>query len=139
TLLELLVVMTLLAIAAVAAAVWVPGIGDRFAVARSAAQLERELSRLAADAIRTGYDQTASLTNSRTRQTLAFGEKVEDLDPTVTMTWVAAAEAGSDSRRGMIVFFGTGGASGGQLELSRGAHHAVVVVDWLTGKVRADW
>jgi general secretion pathway protein H len=139
TLLELVVVMVLLALASVLGALSVPQIGDRLAVARTASRIERELANVAADAMRTGRDRSVIFTKTESMQALETGQRTERIDPTIAADWVAAAETGSDSSRGVIAFFGTGGASGGKLELARGDARAVIEVDWLTARVRTVW
>ena len=139
TLLEVLVVITLLSLAALAGMVLLPDIGDRLAVAKSVAQLERVLSRVAADSIRTGHDRTAVVEKTGAMQRLDAGGEVAQLDHTVSIEWLAAAETGADSRQGVVTFFGTGGASGGKFELARGNVRAVIEVDWLTARIRSQW
>jgi general secretion pathway protein H len=136
TLLELLIVMALLAMAAVTAVFWVPDLGDRILVARSADLVEQELGRIAREASATGYDRIVSLQTSNGVTNLEYGERSVELDPSISISWTAAAEAGSRVQHAKIAFFATGGASGGNIELVRGNSRAVLEVDWLTGKIR---
>jgi general secretion pathway protein H len=139
TLLELLIVIAVLSLAATVGAAWLPDVGERLAVARSASQLEQMLARLAADALHTGLDQTAVVANTGAKQAIKAGGSLHRFDAGTTVSWIAAAEAGSDGDRGTIVFFGTGGATGGKLELVRGSARVAVEIDWLTARVQSNW
>jgi general secretion pathway protein H len=136
TLLELLVVLMLLSLTAVAVALSIPDISDRMVVGRAANRLEAELENLAETATRSGTDQPAVLTLIGSSLTLQAGDRVFVLDPTIEAKWTAAVEAGSNQERATIMFWGLGGASGGTFELQRGAAETAIDVDWLTGKVK---
>lgn len=136
TLLELLVVLALASLMASAAILWVPGMGDRMAVAKTADKIERLLSGAEMAAVRSGSDRQVTLDMQSNRYLLVATDKTLEIDPSVIVRWVSAAEAGSGSLRGAIAFFGTGGSSGGRIEVRRGSFLVAVEVDWLTGKVR---
>ena len=136
TVLELVVVMALLATAAIAVTVWIPDISDRAAVDRAATVLERELWRVADDARRTRDDRSVSLQGHAQSLILVAGSRIVALDPSLTATWIAASEAGSNASQGTITFWGLGGASGGTFEVSRGRAHAKINVDWLTARIQ---
>lgn len=139
TLLEVLVVMALLSLAAVMGALWLPDVGDRIVLARTASQLEQSLARLSADALQTGLDRSAVIARDGATQTFQIGGAIDRLDASISLSWIASVEAGSDRDQGKIIFFGTGGATGGKLELTRGNARAAVDIDWLTANVRTSW
>jgi prepilin-type N-terminal cleavage/methylation domain-containing protein len=136
TLIEILVVIVLMALAGLAALFWVADLSDRAAVARSADRAERELSLVARQAGASGYDATVALDTSETVPRLEMLNASVELDASVLMRWTAAAETGSSTERALITFFGVGGASGGRIEFVRGNARAIVEVDWLTAKIR---
>lgn len=137
TLFELLVVIALMALAAAVGSLWLPDVADRVAIDHATTLVERELSQAAEAARQTGQDQSVRLDTEGGTLSLQVDQRVVALRHGIAATWVAAAEAGSHGRLGLIVFFATGGASGGRLELRRNAARSVIVVDWLTGDVRS--
>jgi general secretion pathway protein H len=136
TLLELLLVIALLSMAAAAAIIWVPDVSDRLAVARAADHLERELMRIAQEAMRSGRVRTVAVTSGSGFNRMNAGPQTIELDSTVSVGWTAAIEAGSAADRGVIAFLGTGEASGGRIELRRGQAVAEIGIDWLTASVQ---
>jgi general secretion pathway protein H len=135
TLLELLLVIGLMSVAATAAVIWVPDVADRMAVARSADRIERELTRVAREAMRGGRVRTVTVSSANGFNRMDVGDGAIELDSTVSVAWTAAIEAGSAADRGVIAFLGTGEASGGRIELRRGQAVAEIEVDWLTAGV----
>jgi general secretion pathway protein H len=130
TLIEVLVVMALLALVAAASSIWVLNVNDRMVVARVADRVEQMLLRTGSDAVRSGQDRSAKIVG---HVLSAPGAKI-DLAPDVTLRWTTAMEAAvSDSPT--IIFFGTGGASGGTLEISRGSASAAIEIGWLDARV----
>lgn len=136
TLLEVLIVLALLSLATATAIVWAPGAFDRVALERTASRIERELTRLGAQAATTGQDQIAAIDVSTMPPTLRVGAEIMAIDSDTELRWVAAQEAGSDDERAMIIFFGSGGASGGTIALNRNISRVAIEVDWLTASIR---
>lgn len=136
TLLELLVLLALLSIVTMATVVWVPGLGERMDVARAADLVERVLMEAATDASTTGRERRVLFRNGADRSIVGTHDRSVAIDGGVSVDWETASEAGGDRSRGVIVFFGAGGASGGRIEITKGHSRAAVEVDWLTGKVR---
>jgi general secretion pathway protein H len=136
TVLELLIVMMILALTAVAVAVAIPDVFDRMSVDRAADRLERELTAIAEEALRTGQDQTVTLRQLGSSLTAQTGDRTVELGSAIAAKWTAAAEAGSNQERAAIVFWGLGGASGGTFELLRGNAQATIDVDWLTARIQ---
>jgi general secretion pathway protein H len=136
TVLELVVVMMLLSLTAVAVVVSIPDVFDRMSVDRAADRLELELSGIADDAARTGQDQTVTLEQIGPSLTIQTGSHTLELGSAIAARWTAAVEAGSNRDRAAIVFWGLGGASGGTFELLRGEAQAAIDIDWLTARVQ---
>lgn len=137
TLLELLVVMALIAMIAATGSIWLPDALDRLLLIRAENQIEQELTRVAFEARRTGRDLTVRLNTATDQLIVATADKTIRIDRRVKATWVAAAEAGAARNQGSIVYFGTGGASGGDLSLECGSARSQIKIDWLTGATHA--
>jgi general secretion pathway protein H len=132
TLVEMLVVMALLAIAAAAGSVWLLDVPDRMKVARMADRIEQVLLRLGSEAARAGEDRSAVIKG----HVLSTPDARLQLAQDVTLRWTTAIEATGQAEAPTIIFFATGGASGGTLELSKGRVSAVIEVGWLDARVR---
>lgn len=127
TLLELLIVMTLLALFSVAGSVWAPRYFGRASLDRAASNLERDLSKIAERARESGKDQSVQITGEMRARYAGYDN--------VSWRWIAAKDAGTTEDAWAVTFFGTGGASGGAIELSSEYGRTVLSVDWLTGHV----
>jgi prepilin-type N-terminal cleavage/methylation domain-containing protein len=135
TLVELLVVLALLSLAAVMTLTWLPGLQDRWAVDRTSQQVTRILSRAANVARTTGADQVVGFA-AENGPRLVYGGRTSALDPSVDMKWLGASGIGVSADLGAIVFLATGGSTGATIELSRRGARADLEIDWLTGNVR---
>lgn len=131
TLVEMLVVMALLALAATAGSFLVLDSGDRIKVGRAADRVEQVLLLLGDQAARSGEDRAAAFTG----HLLSSSSGIVELPADVTLRWTTAIEAAGGSESPAIVFFGTGGASGGTLEMTKGRASAVIEVGWLDAKI----
>jgi hypothetical protein len=127
----MLIVMALLGLAATASSVWFLDVADRIKVARVADRVERALLRQASAAARAGEDRSAAIDG----HVLETADERLELARDVTLRWTTASEAAGEAQTPTIVFFATGGASGGTLELSKGRVSAVIEVGWLDAKV----
>ena len=136
TVLELLVVMMLLSLTAIAVAVSIPDVFDRMSIDRAAHRLELELAGVAGEASRTGQDQTITLWQIGSALMVQTGDHTFEIGSIIEAKWTAAVEAGSNQDRAAIVFWGLGGASGGTFELLRGPAQATIDIDWLTARVQ---
>ena len=136
TVLELLVVMMLLSLTAIAVAVSIPDVFDRMSIDRAANRLELELVRVAGEASRTGQDQTITLGQVGSSITVQTGDHTFEVGSAIEAKWTTAVEAGSNQDQAAIVFWGLGGASGGTFELLRGTAQATIDIDWLTANVQ---
>ncbi|HWE72688.1 MAG TPA: GspH/FimT family pseudopilin [Stellaceae bacterium] len=134
TLIEMLVVI---AIAALIAAVALP----QFSGAQAKADMNSTARRLAA-----GLRSTRSLAMAH-GQAEAFSLDIahrlyrsgtgaaQPVDKTVGLTLVTASQEQIDSGAGNIRFFADGSSTGGGIGLRAGARNALILVDWLTGRV----
>ena len=136
TILEVLVVMCVAGIMSASLAIWMDNALGRSELTKIATQLEQEFNRTAARARQTGRDQVVRIRSSATSTDFLFRDKVVRIADPVKAGWVAAAEVGSSDQLATIVFFGTGGSSGGTLDLTDGTLKEKINVDWLTARVR---
>ncbi len=135
TILEFLIVICIAGIVSTSLALWMGEAFNRQVVSTKASQIEAELWRTADLARRTGHDQVVYFRQSPSSSDLMFGQKVIKVIQPVTAEWTAAAEAGSSAEFGTIIFFSTGGSSGGTLTLSQGRSRTEVTIDWLTARI----
>jgi general secretion pathway protein H len=139
TLIELLVALMLFSIAAVIMMAWIPDITDRMVLERVTRQIEGTLSAAADRARTTGKDQFVTFAVGAGGMSLAVeGGEVIALDPHVEIKLTSAREADASEAHGAIAFLATGGSSGGEIDLRRGAFSARIEIDWLTGRARHD-
>ena len=135
-LLELLVVLGILAMAAIIA---IPLGGQRHSTSllRSAAlELAAALRASRASAIRSNVEKTF-IFDAAARQYWAegAGSRQQVPDQLVTELHIPAVEQ-IGSAAGRFRFYPDGSSSGGQITLRRGGTTAVVAVDWLTGNAQ---
>jgi prepilin-type N-terminal cleavage/methylation domain-containing protein len=130
TLFEVLIVLAILSVVMGGAVFRVMNIGDRIMISQLADKIERRLTRVANEAAQSGYDRSAEMTPDL----LASNDPAQS-ETAVAWHWTTAAEASSQSDNPTIVFFGSGGSSGGTLEISKGAASAAIQVDWFDGRV----
>lgn len=137
TILEFLVVICIAGLVSAAFAFSMSNMFSRSQFEAVAAELEGEFARAADVARQSGRDQVVYVRTSEHSTTFAFGRKTIRVTEPISAGWVAAAEAGTSSELGVIVFFGTGGSSGGTLELADERWKATIEIDWLSGRVKA--
>ena len=133
TLIEMLAVIVLIAIAATVAAVSLHG--------RSRGELQAAAQRVAAGlrdtrtrAMATGKPQWFSV-DLRAHAYMVPGRVPRGLPAAATVHVEAAAEAGKQPGIARIGYFPDGSSSGGNITLSEAQRSAHVDVDWLTGAV----
>jgi len=136
TLIEMLAVIVLIAIAASVAAVSLHG--------RSRGELQAAAQRVAAGlrdtrtrAMATGKPQWFSV-DLRAHSYVVPGRNPRGLPSDATVHVESAAEAGDQSGIARIGYFPDGSSSGGNITLSEARRSARVDVDWLTGAVTVD-
>jgi len=135
--LEFLIVICIAGLVSAAFAFSMSSMFSRSQFEAIAAELEGEFSRAADVARQSGRDQVVYVRPSEHSTTFAFGRKTIRVTAPMSAGWIAAAEAGTSSELGVIVFFGAGGSSGGTLELADERWRATIEIDWLSGRVKA--
>jgi len=135
TLLELLVVLTIVALAAVVAA---PLLGSGKDKAEFSASV-----RIVATALR--ETRSLALTSNRAqallvdvdRGTIRVGDggRLASLPSSVRLSLLTVAQERIDGGTGAIRFFPDGSSTGGRLSLLQGAKRSDVMVDWLSGRI----
>jgi general secretion pathway protein H len=120
TLLELLIVMSLLSATAVVAINLSSARRAALDLHRITLAISADLRQVAADAKRVGQDRLVRVSIGRP----------------FSVAWRAATEVGSSNDSAVIVFFATGGSSGGSLRIARQTSQNIIEIDWLTSRIR---
>ena len=136
TLLEFLLVISILSIVSASFALSLDSAFSRSELQDIAAQLEGRLSHAARLARQSGRDQRVYINRSEGLAEFVIEGQALRISEPVLAEWVAAAEVGSSTQLGVIVFFGAGGSSGGTLTLSEGIERTDIAIDWLTARIR---
>jgi general secretion pathway protein H len=134
TLLEMLAVLLLIALAAGAISVSVSKGLSSARVRAASAELAAALRATRAQAIVKGEDQTFDL-DIRTASYRAAGGHEVKLPRGMRLSITSAREDQPDGHTGRIRFFPDGSSTGGHIVLQRGARRWQVNVAWLTGAV----
>lgn len=122
TLIEMLTVLTVIAILSVVMAGRLPDGGP--GVDHVAAELARDLRGLRFEAVTTGRDIAVAVSGEGAANLVALPEGV-----------TARVLSGAGEEVEQLVFFGEGGSTGGTVEVMRGEARTRIGVDWLTGVV----
>lgn len=135
TLLEALVALAIAMLLLTAAPRLVaPGAG---ALDAAAGLVAGELRRARETALSTGREQAVTF-DAAARAVRAGEGPARRLPEGVSMRFTTAAEARAALGAPGVVFFEDGGATGGEIILSRGEDRVTLTVRWLTGAVRRD-
>ena len=135
SLLEVLLVVAILAIASVLAAAVVRGSSPGIQLRAQAKELAAQLRYTRAHAIATGQAQRFTV-DPRAHAWTAPGDRDGDIPEAMDVSFVGAREVQPREGEGAIVFFPDGASTGGRVRLRiRGAGWNVDVA-WLTGEVR---
>lgn len=138
TLLELLISIAILSLGSALGALWLPNMLDRMSLTRDVGAIDRLLASALLDARKTGRDQIVSIQSDGDGTIIKGPSSSITLQRGTTAQWTAAAEIGSDVKHGSILFFGTGGSTGGRISLVRDHARQSVAIDWLSGTTLAD-
>jgi len=134
TLLEMMVVILLIGIAAAAVSVSVTqGLASARATAASG-ELAGALRATRAQAIVQGKDQVFEL-DTRERTYHGAGQRTVTLPQGMKLSITSAKEDRLDDHTGRIRFFPDGSSTGGHIVLQRGKRRWQVNVEWLTGAI----
>lgn len=136
TLLEMLVVLSILAITAVVVVPRADGTRHGKALQAAAAGLAAEFRSARADAIRTNTEQTLTIDTLSRRYRREGWTDSRDIAGqfAIALDTIRSEQTGSSA--GRIRFYPDGSATGGRVMLGSGPRRAVVSIDWLTGGTR---
>lgn len=137
TLLELLVALGVIALVIAVALPHLPGRAEAPAVKAAAESLAGGLRETRGLAIRDNRPVLFSLDVAARRWTIDGGRPAA-LSPDLTLALETDRRLLQSREAGAIRFFADGSASGGRIEVRRGASRAAVTVDWLTGAVAVE-
>ena len=137
TLIEILVVLSIMAIGAAIVIPMVSGSGATTGELKSAAREIAAGLRLArSEAVATRRETAVTLDLEARKFRVAAGGREVALPPKVDLKLFTAQSDLTDGKRGAIRFFPDGGSNGGRVTLAAGERTYEVDVDWLTGRVR---
>ena len=137
TLIEILVVLSIMAIGAAIVIPMVSGSGATTGELKSAAREIAAGLRLArSEAVATRRETALTLDLEERSFVVAGDARTVELPSKVELKLFTAQSDIVDARRGAIRFFPDGGSNGGRVTLAAGERKYEVDVDWLTGRVR---
>ncbi|WFC43835.1 GspH/FimT family pseudopilin [Pseudoxanthomonas sp. SE1] len=135
TLLETLLVMTLMAAATLLAAMMFTGGMEGMRLRSESKEIAAQLRYTRARAIATGQPQRF-LVDPRAHRWEAAGDRHGDIDASLSVRFTGARQAQARAGEGAILFFPDGGSTGGRVTLVAGQAAWSADVAWLTGEVR---
>lgn len=135
TLLETLLVMTLMAAAAILAAMVFTGGMDGMRLRSESKEIAAQLRYTRARAIATGQPQLFRI-DPRAHAWEAAGDRRGEIDGSLSVRFTGVREAQLRAGEGAILFFPDGGSTGGRVTLSAGTAAWSADVAWLTGETR---
>lgn len=135
SLVELLLVMTLIAAASLLAMAAMGGGFERMQMRSAANEVAAQLRFTRAQAIASGQPQRFTI-DPAARRWSAPRERNGELPRQLQVQFTGARELQPSAGEGAIVFFGDGASSGGRVRLQVAGMQTQVDVAWLTGQVR---
>ncbi|WP_434027245.1 type II secretion system protein XpsH [[Pseudomonas] boreopolis] len=136
TLLEMLLVIALIAVAGLLAAGAVTGGLDGMRLRSAGKQIAAQLRFTRTQALASGQPQRFSLDPVARRWQAPSGHQGE-IPPGLEIRFTGARQVQRHAREGAIVFFPEGGATGGRIELQARKATWRIDVSWVTGEVVA--
>jgi general secretion pathway protein H len=134
TLVEMLVVLSLIVVLMVVSLPYVKGSGESHILESAAQNLASQLRQTQAAAVE-GNSETALTLNLKTSAILRSKPKLEYNLPTGIAAKIVTAQNEIATEFASIRFFADGGASGGKIILSKNKSQIELDVNWLTGGV----
>jgi general secretion pathway protein H len=135
SLLEVLLVVAILAIASVLAATAMTGGFDGIQLRSSAKEIAAQLRYTRAQAIATGTSQSFTI-DPRAHAWTAPNDRHGEIPKKLAIVFTGAREVQPREGEGAIMFFADGASTGGRVQLSIKRAAWNVDVTWLTGEVR---
>lgn len=135
SLLEMLLVVALIAVASTLAAMALTGGLDGMRLRSSAKEIAAQLRYTRAQAIATGQPQRF-VVEPREHRWRAPNDKRGRIPESLAVSFTGAREAQSRAGEGGILFFPDGGSTGGRVQLQAQQAAWRVDVAWLTGEVK---
>lgn len=136
SLLEMILVLALVALASLLAAAAIGGGFDGMRLRSAAKEVAAQLRFTRAQAIATGESQRFTFDPAAHRWAAPKGRSGE-LPRQLALTFIGAREVQPSAGEGAIVFFADGASTGGRVRLALDEAAWDVEVAWLTGQVRA--
>ncbi len=138
TLVELLVVLTIVALVSAVALPRLATAGAGARVRAAASALAAGLREARADALTFGRDTTVTLDLESGRMASAHGVRDLDLPAGAQLHMLTVRNETVTSTVGRIRFHGDGTSTGGAVRLEGVGEPIVIRVDWLSGRIRRD-
>ncbi len=135
SLLEMLLVVALIAIASTLAAMVLTGGLNGMRLRTEAKEIAAELRYTRAQALATGRPQRFTI-DPQARRWQAPNDHRGTISESLDIQFTGARQAQARAGEGGILFFHDGGSTGGRVRLSAKSASWVVDVGWLTGEVR---
>lgn len=136
TLLEVVLVLAIVALASLLAAAAIGGGTDGMRLRSAAKEVAAQLRFTRAQALATGEPQRFTIDPAAHAWT-APKERGGELSPKLSIVFTGAREVQPADDIGAIVFFPDGASTGGRVRMAIGEAAWQVDVAWLTGEVRA--
>ena len=136
TLLEVVLVLAIVALASLLAAAAIGGGTDGMRLRSAAKEVAAQLRFTRAQALATGEPQRFTIDPAAHAWT-APKERDGELSPKLSIVFTGAREVQPADDIGAIVFFPDGASTGGRVRMAIGEAAWQVDVAWLTGEVRA--
>ncbi len=134
TLLELLVVLGILALASVFVAPLVSRHSPDLALAATARKLANDMRMARASAIRRNVQRTLTIDLKQRRFWVDGVTAASTIAPGIAVDFVTLRNEQMSSGRGRVRFFPDGSSTGGNVILSAGGRSVAVDLDWMTGR-----
>lgn len=134
TLIEMLVVIAIVALIAVLALPEFSGAQAKADMTSTARRLAAGLRSTRSLAMAQGRSETFSLDTAHRLYRSGVGA-VQTVDKNIALTLVTASREKINAAAGGIRFFSDGSSTGGGIGLHASAGSALILVDWLTGRV----
>jgi general secretion pathway protein H len=135
TLIEMVVTLAILAFVAALALPQLSGAQAKTDLRSAARELAAGLRTVRSQAMAHGRSDTFAIDTAQGAFRAGTGATVRRVGKSIRLVLVTATQERIDANSGSIRFFPDGTSTGGGISLSEGKRNALVLVDWLTGRV----